>query len=68
MPQLHARGVELVVELLDAAEYLEQIPAAEIKKLLRETSLVLGELLARDIVPGSKELASEGGLESSQGV
>ncbi|NGN43496.1 hypothetical protein G6N74_20705 [Mesorhizobium sp. CGMCC 1.15528] len=49
MPQLHARGVELVVELLDAAEHLEKIPAAEVKKLLRETSLVLGDLLARDI-------------------
>jgi hypothetical protein len=49
MPQLHARGVELVVELLDAAEHLEKMPAAEIKKLLRETSLVLGDLLARDI-------------------
>ncbi len=52
MPQLHARGVELVVELLDAAEHFEKIPAAEIKKLLRETSVVLGQLLVRDI-PGS---------------
>ncbi|MEI5682525.1 hypothetical protein G6N74_28100 [Mesorhizobium sp. CGMCC 1.15528] len=51
MPQLHARGVELVVELLDAAEHFEQMPPDHIKKLLRETSLVLGDLLARDVPP-----------------
>ncbi|MEI5680519.1 MULTISPECIES: hypothetical protein [unclassified Mesorhizobium] len=58
MPQLHARGVELVVELLDAAEHLEKMPAAEIKKLLRETSLVLGDLLARDIPPTRRHAAA----------
>jgi hypothetical protein len=51
MPQLHARGVELVVDLLDAAEHFERMPPDHIKKLLRETSLVLGDLLARDVLP-----------------
>ena len=55
MPQLHARGVELVVELLDATEYFEKMPATEIKKLLWETSLVLGDLLARDIPEERKD-------------
>jgi hypothetical protein len=58
MPQLHARGVELVVELLDAAEHLEKMPAAEVKKLLREASLVLGDLLARDIPPTRRDAAA----------
>jgi len=51
MPQLHARGVELVVELLDASERLESLPPDYVKKLLRETSFVLGRLLVRDIPP-----------------
>jgi len=38
MQQLHARGVELVVELLDASDHFENFPPDHIKKLLRETS------------------------------
>jgi hypothetical protein len=63
MPQLHARGVELVVELLDAAEYVGQIPAAEHRKLLRETAHVLAELLKRDLpdhADAPKGVADEG--------
>ena len=30
----HARGVELVVELLDAAEHIDRIPTAELTALL----------------------------------
>jgi hypothetical protein len=51
MPQLHARGVELVLELLDAADQLERLPPNEIKTLLRETASVLGDLLRRDTPP-----------------
>jgi hypothetical protein len=58
MPQLHARGVELVVELLDTAEHFEKMPASDIKKLLRETSLVLGDLVARDILSTRKDAAA----------
>lgn len=48
MPQLHARGVELVVELLEAAEHVEQFSPTEQRTLLRETAHVLAELLKRD--------------------
>lgn len=41
MPVFHGRGVELVAELLDAAE-----PQGDLKALLTETAMVLGELLA----------------------
>ena len=47
MPELHQRGVELVVDLLDAADNIDRIKLAEIEALLRETAAVLGDLLAR---------------------
>ncbi|SFU22057.1 hypothetical protein [Mesorhizobium sp. YR577] len=59
MPQLHARGVELVVELLDASEHFESFPPDQIKKLLRETSFVLGQLLIRDIPASPGEAAAD---------
>jgi hypothetical protein len=59
VPQLHARGIELVVELLDAAEHFEKMPVDEVKKLLRETSLVLGDLLIRDITPLGPRAAAQ---------
>lgn len=49
MPQLHARGVGLLVDLLDAADQVERLTPRETKALLREAALVLGELLKRDI-------------------
>jgi predicted ATPase len=49
MPELHARGVELVVELLDAADHVHNLKPEELAALLRETATVLGELLQRDI-------------------
>jgi hypothetical protein len=49
MPELHQRGVDLVVELLEAADSIDRIERAEIEALLRETAAVLGDLLARDI-------------------
>ena len=53
--QLHIRGVELVVELLEVAEHLESFSPPEMKRLLKETSDVLAELLKRDVPPGSTE-------------
>ena len=49
MPELHARGVELVVELLEAADQTGSLTSRETKDLLKEAALVLGELLKRDI-------------------
>ena len=53
MPQLHARGVELVLELLDAADHLHNLKPNDLAALLRETATVLGDLLKRDISPGT---------------
>ncbi len=49
MPQLHARGVDLVVDLLDASDHVERLTPREIRTLLREAASVLGEILKRDI-------------------
>jgi hypothetical protein len=58
MPQLPPRGVELVVELLDASEHFENFPPDHIKKLLREMSFVLGQLLVRDTPEEQKKTAT----------
>ena len=55
MPQLHMRGVELVVELLDAAEHVESIRPDELRRLLKDTASVLSQLLERDIPPERRE-------------
>jgi len=49
MPELHARGVILVVELLEAADHVARYKPEDVSALLRETAEVLGELLKRDI-------------------
>jgi hypothetical protein len=51
MPALHARGTELLVELLDAADQLDHMSREETRRLLLETAEVLGDLLKRDIPP-----------------
>ena len=56
MPQLHARGVDLVVDLLDAADHIDCMAPQEIKALLKEAAMVLGEILKRDV----SEARSEG--------
>lgn len=47
--RIHARGLELVVELLEAADHIEQLAPQEHRALLQEASQVMGELLARDV-------------------
>ncbi|MHB2265632.1 hypothetical protein [Aliihoeflea sp. PC F10.4] len=47
--KLHSKGIELVVELLEAAEHVEQFSADEQRKLLREAAHVLADLLKRDM-------------------
>ena len=49
MPELHARGVVLVVELLEAADHIARYKPDDLAALLRETAEVLGDLLKRDI-------------------
>ena len=48
MPQLHRHGVELVVDLLDAADHVEKLSTEDIRALLREAAVVLGDLLKRN--------------------
>lgn len=47
--QLPMRGVELVVELQDAADRVDDIKPQEVRRLLLETAAVIGVLLKRDI-------------------
>lgn len=54
MAELHQRGVDLVVELLDAADHPEMLPDQELRNLLRRAAFVLGDLLVRDVVPDLK--------------
>ena len=55
IPQLHERGVELVVELLDAADHVHKLRPDDLAGLLRETGSVLGDLLRRDIPPMAEQ-------------
>ena len=47
--QLHMRRVELVVELMEAAECANRLKPDETKQLLREAADVLADLLKRDL-------------------
>ena len=47
--RLHQRGLELVVELLEAAERLDKLSLEEHRALLQEAAQILGDLLARDL-------------------
>ena len=49
MPQLHQRGVDLLLNVMDAAEHVEELTEEDIRQLLNEVSEVLGDLLKRDI-------------------
>ena len=47
--RLHQRGLELVVELLEAAERLDTLSLQEHRTLLLEAAQIMGDLLARDV-------------------
>lgn len=49
MSQLQARGSELVVELLEAADHVGHLLPDEIVTLLREAAGILDRLLHRDV-------------------
>lgn len=42
----HLRGVDLVVELLEVADRVEDVKPGEIRGLLRQAAMVIGDLLA----------------------
>lgn len=46
---LHQRGIDLLVNVQDAADHVDSLTKEDIRQLLEETSVVLGRLLERDI-------------------
>lgn len=58
--QLHQKGVELLVTLMDAIDHQDKLKPTDVDWLLRETAQVLGELLKRDVpVERRAETANE---------
>ncbi|MBB6468208.1 hypothetical protein HNQ96_004092 [Aminobacter lissarensis] len=49
MAELHRRGVELVVQLLDAADDPHALSGQDMQALLREAARILSGLLTRDM-------------------
>jgi len=49
MPQLHQRGVDLLLNVMDAAEHVEKLTHDDTRRILKEVADVLGELLKRDM-------------------
>lgn len=49
MPVLHQRGVDLLIQVMDAKDHIDSLSREEIRKLLIEVSDVLMHLLERDI-------------------
>jgi hypothetical protein len=47
--QLHQRGIDLLVDVQDAADHVDTLTRDEMLALLNEVSIVLGGLLVRDI-------------------
>ena len=46
--QLHQKGVDLLVNVMDAADHVEQLSHDEIRLLLKEVAEVMGQILERD--------------------
>ncbi|PLP55491.1 hypothetical protein CYK37_30300 [Mesorhizobium loti] len=58
--QLHQKGVELLVTVMDAIDHQDKLTPADVDWLLRETADVLGELLKRDVpAERRKEIAND---------
>lgn len=56
--RLHQRGVDLLVDLMDAEQHFDQTSPDELRRLIREAVVVFGQLLARDNPhdPGSERM------------
>ncbi|QDB99454.1 hypothetical protein [Mesorhizobium sp. 8] len=53
---LHQRGIDLLVNVQDAADHVDSLTREDIRGILDETSVVLGRLLERDIPFASRSL------------
>lgn len=49
MARLHERGVDLLLNVQSALEHLDKLTSREIADLLKESEVVLRDLLARDV-------------------
>lgn len=49
MARLHQRGVELLLDVQTSLEHFDKLTSREVVALLKETEVVLRELLARDV-------------------
>lgn len=49
MSQLHQRGVDLLVTVMDAADHVDKLSQEDIRVLLTDVVQILGELLKRDV-------------------
>lgn len=49
MARLHQRGVDLLLNLQTAIEHLDKLTSREVADLIKETEIVLRDLLARDV-------------------
>jgi len=49
MSQPYQRGVDLLLNVMDAAEHVEKLSHDDMRRILKEVAEVLGELLKREI-------------------
>jgi hypothetical protein len=47
--RLHQRGVDLLVNLMDAQDHFDNVTRDELRQLIGEAVVVFGKLLERDI-------------------
>jgi hypothetical protein len=47
--KLHQKGVDLLVNVMDASDHLDKLSQEELRALLAEVAQVLGDLLKRDV-------------------
>lgn len=47
--RLHQRGVDLLVNLMDAEQHFHETKPEELRQLISEAIIVFGQLLERDI-------------------
>lgn len=53
---LHQRGIDLLVNVQDAADHVDSLTREDIRQILEETSAVLGRLLERDSPAASRSI------------
>ncbi len=46
--QLHQRGVDLLLKVMDAVDHVEELDPNQTQSLLREVAEVMGAILERD--------------------